>query len=82
MALKDAFIGELKYEASLTQKMLERVPIDKKEWKPHEKSFTLGRLATHIAKYHNGYHASLLLMILILQLSLLAGILLNQRKSC
>lgn len=49
MATKDAFIAELKYESSLTRKMLERVPLDKNEWKPHEKSMTLGRLATHVA---------------------------------
>jgi hypothetical protein len=30
--------------------MLERVPLDKKDWKPHEKSMTLGRLATHVAE--------------------------------
>lgn len=49
MAIKDAFIAELKHESSLTKKMLEKVPLDKKEWKPHEKSMTLGRLATHVA---------------------------------
>lgn len=50
MSIKDAFIGELKYESSMTKKMLERVPLDKKEWKPHEKSMSLGRLATHVAE--------------------------------
>jgi uncharacterized damage-inducible protein DinB len=50
MAVKDAFIAELKHESGLTQKILERVPMDKKDWKPHEKSMTLGRLATHIAE--------------------------------
>ena len=50
MAIKDAFIGELKHESSLTKKMLERVPLDKKEWLPHEKSMSLGRLATHVAE--------------------------------
>lgn len=50
MAIKDAFIGEIKYESSLTKKMLERVPLDKREWKPHEKSMTIGRLATHVAE--------------------------------
>lgn len=50
MALKDAFIAELKYESTLTKKILERVPMDRKDWKPHEKSMTLGRLATHIAQ--------------------------------
>jgi uncharacterized damage-inducible protein DinB len=50
MAMKDAFIAELKSESILTQKMLERVPLDKASWKPHEKSMTLGRLATHVAE--------------------------------
>jgi len=50
MAIKDAFIAELKHESGLTKKMLERVPIEKASWKPHEKSTTLGRLATHIAE--------------------------------
>ena len=50
MAIKDAFIAELKYESTLTRKMLERVPLDKNDWKPHEKSMTLGRLATHVAE--------------------------------
>jgi uncharacterized damage-inducible protein DinB len=49
MSIKNALIGELKHESSLTRKMLERVPLDKKGWKPHEKSMTLGRLASHIA---------------------------------
>ena len=50
MAIKDAFIAELKHEAALTQKILERVPLEKANWKPHEKSMTVGRLATHIAE--------------------------------
>ena len=50
MPVKDAFIAELKHEAGLTKKILERVPSDQHSWKPHEKSMTLGRLATHIAE--------------------------------
>jgi len=50
MSYKDAFIAELKSESNSTKKMLERVPIEKAGWKPHEKSFTLGRLATHVAE--------------------------------
>ena len=50
MAIKDALIAELKHESSMTKKMLERVPLDKKDWKPHEKSMSLGRLATHVAE--------------------------------
>lgn len=53
MSLKDSFIGELKHETSLTKKILERVPIDRKDWKPHEKSTSLGRLATHIAEINS-----------------------------
>ena len=50
MAIKDAIIAELKHESSMTKKMLERVPLDRGDWKPHEKSMTLGRLATHVAE--------------------------------
>lgn len=50
MPIKDAFIAEMKHEASLTKKILEKVPMEKKDWKPHEKSMTIGRLATHIAE--------------------------------
>src|SRR5215831_12179667 len=50
MALKDAFIAELKHESSLTKKMLEKVPLDQRDWKPHDKSMTLGRLASHVAE--------------------------------
>ena len=39
----------MKHEAQTTRKMLERVPGDKFDWQPHEKSMTLRRLATHIA---------------------------------
>lgn len=49
MALKDGLIAELKHESASTKKILERVPMDKKDWKPHEKSMTLGKLATHVA---------------------------------
>jgi uncharacterized damage-inducible protein DinB len=30
--------------------MLERVPMEKSDWKPHEKSMSLGRLASHVAE--------------------------------
>lgn len=43
------FLPEFEHEASLTRKTLERVPLDKGDWKPHEKSFSLKRLAEHIA---------------------------------
>src|SRR5436190_23534890 len=50
MALKDALIAELKSEAAQTKKILVKVPVDKPSWKPHERSMSLGRLATHVAE--------------------------------
>ncbi len=42
-----AFLGELDNEAKVTRQCIERVPADKFDWKPHEKSMTMGRLASH-----------------------------------
>jgi uncharacterized damage-inducible protein DinB len=50
MSVKTSFIGELKNEAVNTKKMLEKVPLDKADWKPHERSMSIGRLATHMAE--------------------------------
>ena len=50
MALRDSFIAELQHESLLTKKILERVPFFKKDWQPHPKSMSVGRLATHIAE--------------------------------
>ncbi len=50
MAMNSALIAELKMEAASSRKMLERVPTDKNDWKPHEKSMKLGRLSTHVAE--------------------------------
>jgi uncharacterized damage-inducible protein DinB len=48
--LNQALIAELKQEATSTKKILEKVPEGKFDWKPHEKSMTLGRLASHVAE--------------------------------
>ncbi len=50
MGINEPFMAELKQEAASTRKYLERVPLDKPDWKPHEKSMPLGRLATHVAE--------------------------------
>ena len=50
MALIDAMLAELKKEGESTKKILERVPEQSFQWKPHEKSMSLGRLATHVAE--------------------------------
>jgi len=41
---------ELDNEAAITRKMLSRVPDDKYDWKPHEKSMNIRQLAAHIAE--------------------------------
>ena len=48
--LNQNFIAELKQEAASTKRILERVPDGKFDWKPHEKSMTLGRLTSHVAE--------------------------------
>lgn len=43
-------VKEMEQEAKTTRKMLSIVPTDKFDWKPHEKSMTITKLATHIAE--------------------------------
>jgi uncharacterized damage-inducible protein DinB len=42
-------LQELEQEARATRRVLERVPDDRLDWKPHEKSMTIGELAMHVA---------------------------------
>lgn len=46
-------------EMNSTRKLLERVPADKFGWKPHDKSYSLGQLALHVAEIP-GYAAAYL----------------------
>ncbi|MEP6847389.1 MAG: DinB family protein [Acidobacteriota bacterium] len=48
--LGSALIAEMEQEAATTRKCLERIPAEKFDWKPHEKSMTFSRLALHIAE--------------------------------
>src|SRR5450432_288214 len=50
MAIYETLLPELAMEAATTRKFLERLPEDKLDFKPHEKSMPLGRLAGHIAE--------------------------------
>lgn len=50
MAIYESFLDELKEESGKTRKLLERVPEKSFDWKPHEKSFTLVRIASHVAE--------------------------------
>jgi len=48
--LSGALLVEFEEEMLNTRKLLESVPEDKFDWKPHEKSHTLGQLANHVAR--------------------------------
>ena len=48
MPISQTILPEFEHEMANTRKTLERVPEDKFDWKPHEKSMTLGGLATHL----------------------------------
>ena len=50
MSIAQALLPEFDQEMASTRKVLERVPDDRFEWSPHEKSMTLGRLAAHLAE--------------------------------
>ena len=47
--ITDPMLNEFRQEVATTKRVLERVPEQKLSWKPHEKSMTLGQLASHIA---------------------------------
>lgn len=49
MLTTEDILQELDHEAIATRRVLERVPEDKLAWRPHEKSFSLGQLAMHVA---------------------------------
>ncbi len=54
MSMVDMFTDELASEAATTRRVLERVPADRLDWRPHRKSFSLGQLALHIASIPPG----------------------------
>jgi uncharacterized damage-inducible protein DinB len=45
----DALLPEFDHEMTTTRKLLERVPDDRLAWKPHDKSMSIGALATHLS---------------------------------
>jgi uncharacterized damage-inducible protein DinB len=53
MAIKEGLLADFDHEMGTTRKLLERLPDDKLAWKPHEKSMTLGGLATHLGNIPN-----------------------------
>lgn len=53
MSIAEMLLPEFDTETANTRKTLERVPADKWDWKPQEKSGSLGWLAGHIASLPN-----------------------------
>ena len=49
MRIADSYVEELTMEAPTTKRVLERVPEAHLNWRPHEKSMSLGQLALHVA---------------------------------
>jgi uncharacterized damage-inducible protein DinB len=50
MSISQSLLPELDQEMARTRKTLERIPMDRFDWKPHEKSFSLGELANHVSR--------------------------------
>jgi len=48
--LAEIFLQEFDAEMAATRRLLERVPADGLDWKPHAKSRSLGQLATHVTE--------------------------------
>lgn len=49
MPTREMLLAEFDHEMAMTRLVLERVPESGLAWRPHEKSFTLAGLATHLA---------------------------------
>jgi uncharacterized damage-inducible protein DinB len=53
MTISETLLPEFDQELANTRALLECVPEDKFSWKPHAKSMTMGRLASHVAEMAN-----------------------------
>ena len=50
MSIADLLLPEFDAECATARRVLERVPDDRIEWKPHDKAFPMGHLAQLVAK--------------------------------
>ena len=50
MSYAELILPEFEHEMANTRKVLERIPNDKLDWKPHSKSNTIGWVANHLAE--------------------------------
>src|ERR1035438_6329346 len=53
MAISASLLPEFDHEMATARTVIERVPEDKYGYKPHDRSMTMGRLASHIAEMPN-----------------------------
>lgn len=53
MTIAESFAAEFRQEAETTRRFLGRYPDEHPDWKPHEKSMTLAKLATHVVDMPN-----------------------------
>ena len=57
--LRTATLADFDLELATTRRVLERVPTHQLDWKPHERSMTLGGLATHITNLLHWWQVTL-----------------------
>jgi uncharacterized damage-inducible protein DinB len=47
---RDTLLADFDHELAVTRRLIERIPRVSLDWKPHDKSFSIGELATHLSK--------------------------------
>jgi uncharacterized damage-inducible protein DinB len=50
MTIAETLLLDYDAEVQNTRRILERIPEDKPDWKPHDKSMPIGRLAVHVSR--------------------------------
>ena len=50
MDSRDTLLADFDHEIAVTRRVVERIPRTGLSWKPHDKSFSLGELATHLTR--------------------------------
>src|SRR5271168_2800840 len=50
MTIAETLLLDYDAEIANTRRILERIPEDKPDWKPHDKSMPMGRLSVHVAR--------------------------------
>jgi uncharacterized damage-inducible protein DinB len=58
--IAQSLLPEFDHECATTRRVLERVPDEAAAWKPHEKSFSMQELATHLVQVPSWMEATVL----------------------